>query len=133
MRTVTDVFARQEAWIPRDAWPATLIADHMESRHQASTPTPDCLGCVVDQIKAQLAGANAHLGETTSDGEPRYPMPDTTLLDMWGKYRAALNTVYPCPTCRPNQFHRWRHGCYTANHQRKRCRLCIEADKGRAA
>ena len=49
---------------------------------------------------------------------------EQAVADQWAKYRAALNTVFPCPTCRPKQFARWRNGCYRPNHVPKRCRLC---------
>ena len=114
MRDVTEVFARQEAGVPRD-----MDLDWLQ--RQAHT------------IGQALLAAEQHRGQTTADGQPLYPMPDLALLELWAKYRAMLNTVYPCPTCRPQQFHRWRHGCYRTNHARSRCKLCREADGKRAA
>lgn len=107
-RMVTEVWARQEAGIgPRD--------DLAELERRAK------------EITHLRAEANAHLGETDGEGNPRYPMPpesDLALIEQLAKYRAELNTVFPCPTCRPKQFARWRHGCYRPNHVASRCRLC---------
>lgn len=107
-RMVTEVWARQEAGIS----PSADVAD---LERQAR------------QIADLRAEANAHLGETDGNGLARYPMPAEHLLAMieqMAKYRAALNTVFPCPTCRPKQFARWRHGCWRPNHVASRCRLC---------
>lgn len=107
-RMVTDVWARQEAGIHPQADVAAL--------EQQARRIADLRG-----------EANAHLGETDGNGQARYPMPDDTalaLIEQMAKYRAALNTVFPCPTCRPKQFARWRHGCWRPNHVASRCRLC---------
>lgn len=107
-RMVTEVWARQEAGIgPHD----DLVALRARAR----------------EIALVRADANAHLSELDGDGQPRYPMPpdsDLALIEQMAKFRAALNTVFPCPTCRPNQFARWRHGCWRPNHVAARCRLC---------
>lgn len=49
---------------------------------------------------------------------------DSVLADRLAKYAALANTAYPCPTCRPAQFARWRNGCFAPNHNRKVCQLC---------
>lgn len=102
MRDVTEVWARQEAGVPQDQDLAVL-----DQRAR--------------QIATELAAYNAD--------PDRQPAPDVTLLEMWARFVAALNTVFPCPHCRPKQFHRWRHGCYRPNHVAKRCRLCKDTSK----
>jgi hypothetical protein len=57
----------------------------------------------------------------------RAPRPETPAVDILARYAKALNTVFPCPTCRPDQFARWRNGCYRPGHQPKRCKLCKDA------
>lgn len=112
-RPVTEVWARQEAGIPRDADLASLEA---RARDAAEV----------------RAIAHQHLGELHGDGTPKYPLPpadDLALIEQMAKYRAALNTVFPCPSCRPAQFARWRHGCYRPNHVAKRCRMCKDSAK----
>lgn len=53
----------------------------------------------------------------------------TTERDAWRRYIAILNSVYPCPTCKPAQFHRWRHGCFGPDHVAARCRRCNPRDE----
>lgn len=96
LRSVTEVWARQEAGISRDADLAELDA----------------------LAEQQGRALQAHQADS------RLPAPDVATLERMAKYRAALNTVFPCPTCRPKQFARWRHGCYRPGHIAKRCRLC---------
>lgn len=125
MRTVTDVWARQEAGLARGLWPADEIAAHRIGRHAPFTdPQPTCLACWVDLGHAHVAAWRA---------DPTHQLPLTqvelVLLDQWGRYTSALNTVFPCPTCRPDQFSRWRHGCYRPGHAPKRCRLCKDTAK----
>lgn len=103
-REVTDVWARQEAGIARDA-------DLVELERAA-----------------RLAGEQQRM-HSLHPTDPNYPAPDPTPIEQWGKYRAALNTVFPCPTCRPKQFARWRHGCFGPNHVAKRCRYCKDDTK----
>lgn len=110
MRPVTEVWARQEAGIARDA-------------------DLDALEREVVDIRRQMGEAGSHHGELDPDGQPRYPMPDTALVEQLAAYHAALSTVFPCPTCRPEQFSRWRHGCYRPNHEPRRCRRCKDAAK----
>lgn len=102
MREVTEVWARQEAG----------IAQHAD------------LGELEDMARADArqrldAAAGLHLTQWVA----YHP----ALLERWAKFRGLLNTVFPCPHCRPEQFARWRHGCYQPNHQRKRCSRCKEA------
>lgn len=40
------------------------------------------------------------------------------------KQDAAADSVFPCPTCKPEQYRRWRNGCFTPNHNRRKCDLC---------
>lgn len=97
-REVTDVWARQEAGIPRDADLAAL-------RQQATLE------------RAELDRARA----------AHEPLPETPTLALLAKYASARSTVFPCPTCRPAQFRRWRHGCYRPGHVARTCKLCREA------
>mgnify|MGYP000553040861 CR=1 FL=1 len=101
-RQVTDVWARQEAGIA----PAADLA-------------------ALEREATRIAQARLAHHEHRQD--PNWPLPteaEQAVADQWAKYRAALNTVFPCPTCRPKQFARWRNGCYRPNHVPKRCRLC---------
>lgn len=54
---------------------------------------------------------------------------DTPEHAAWCKFAAIANSVYPCPTCRPGQFKKWRNGCYQPNHHRKTCRTCTPRDE----
>lgn len=47
------------------------------------------------------------------------------------KRAAAVNTVYPCRTCRPNQFYRWANGHYGAEHDADRCPQCVATRRGK--
>lgn len=100
-RMVTDVWARQEAGIPRDADLPAIEAE-------------------VAEIQALYASL---------DWKEQATPTERLLIEQVAKYRAALNTVFPCPTCRPKQFARWRRGCYRPNHQAARCRLCKDDAK----
>ena len=51
----------------------------------------------------------------------------TATIDRWQRFRALLNSVYPCPRCRPSQFARWRNGCYQPGHVARRCKVCAAA------
>jgi hypothetical protein len=94
MRQVTDAFARQEAGI---------------GQHED-------VGQLEAAAVATIEAARAE----------RVPVPPEAQadLDRFERYRAFLTSVFPCPTCRPAQFKRWRNGCYRPNHVRQRCSLC---------
>ena len=51
----------------------------------------------------------------------------TDEADRWSKFWTVLNSVFPCPSCRPRQFERWHHGCFRPGHVAKRCNLCKSA------
>lgn len=40
---------------------------------------------------------------------------------------AYANSYYPCKDCNPKAFFRWAKGCYSDNHDRASCELCIDA------
>lgn len=112
MRHVTDVWARQEAGIDRDA-------DLEALRAQAATE------------RAALEDARMRRARGVRDPDGKLPeIPDTPTIDTLATYARALNTVFPCPTHRPDQFRRWRNGCWRPGHRAKSCRLC---NPGKAA
>jgi hypothetical protein len=39
---------------------------------------------------------------------------------------AGTEFVFPCETCRPEQFERWANGCLAPEHRASRCALCRE-------
>lgn len=44
--------------------------------------------------------------------------------------RASLeNSVYPCPTHRPDMYERWSHGCLDVEHESWRCDLCRQRNE----
>jgi hypothetical protein len=118
MRPVTDVWARQEAGIPRDAdlTPPAVDADQATLEAMAAAGS----------LPARAALERGAVAAALAAKEPR---PETPAVDLLAAYSQALNTVFPCPTCRPAQFARWRHGCYKVGHQPKRCKLCKDAKK----
>lgn len=99
MREVTEVFARQEAGV--------AIHENLEALEAAA---------VADARRIEEARARHEPTENT-----------TAAIDRWQKFRAMLNTVYPCPRCRPAQFAKWRAGCYQPGHVAKRCKVCTAA------
>lgn len=118
MRPVTDVWARQEAGIPRDADLTAPAVDATQDELEAMA--------AAGSLPAQAVIERAAVAAALVAKEPR---PETPAVDRLAAYTQALNTVFPCPTCRPGQFARWRHGCYKLGHQPKRCKLCKDAKK----
>jgi len=47
--------------------------------------------------------------------------------------RRVTESMYPCPSCRPEQFLRWQKGCAAPNHDRKNCPECMGAEERAAA
>ena len=46
----------------------------------------------------------------------RLSPPGSDMRARWAAYRAHKNSVYPCPTCRPEAMRRWQNGCYRSGH-----------------
>lgn len=103
-REVTEVFARQEAGIPAD--------DDLQQWERRAA-------AAAEQIREATA-------EAVRNGQPK-PEQSNATLDTWQKFRALLNSVYPCPRCRPAQFQKWRNGCYRPGHVARRCKVCNAA------
>src|SRR5690606_8689183 len=71
---------------------------------------------------------------------PADPGPDATadvraayeqqLVETYAVRAALTNAVYPCKTCRPEAFHRWAQGHYSAGHDPAGCAQCVQARKG---
>jgi len=102
MREVTEVFARQEAGIG-----------------------------VHDDLAQWEAAAVADAARLKEARERHEPVEATTAtIDRWQRFRALLNSVYPCPRCRPSQFARWRAGCFQPGHVARRCKVCAAALEG---
>lgn len=79
-----------------------------------------------------------------SYAEHMYPMPMATLTDPLDaqalavlqeataeRRAAAANTIYPCRTCRPQQFYRWANGHFTPEHDSDRCPQCSAIRRGK--
>lgn len=49
------------------------------------------------------------------------------LADAEARRRAMVNTVYPCETCQPDLFFRWRGRHLESAHDRAECVECIAA------
>lgn len=89
-----------------------------------------------EQHRCECTNGMREVTETYARQEAGLPQPPASLDEWehadkdsgefaaWCKYRAILNSVYPCPACRPDQFKRWRDGCFLPNHSRKSCRRC---------
>lgn len=41
--------------------------------------------------------------------------------------REVVETMHPCPACRPEQFMRFEAGCFKRDHDRTTCSLCQNA------
>lgn len=54
--------------------------------------------------------------------------PGTPEAETWRKFVALTNSVFPCPSCSPARYERWRAGCFAPNHSRKSCKLCDPKD-----
>lgn len=52
-------------------------------------------------------------------GSDRWDYPD----------RRVKESMYPCPSCRPEQFLRWQKKCLEPDHNRKGCPECTAADE----
>lgn len=86
---------------------------------------------VVALAMTAAAQAATHARWLTSHPQDRGPEPPRDVLDRMARYAAAMNSVYPCPTCAPSQFARFRNGCFRPNHHTRSCRLCTEGEKRR--
>lgn len=84
---------------------STVIADE-------STPAPVCR-CGGEGMVTAVT--DAETGKYL--GTSKFDYPD----------RKCVETMHPCPACRPEQFTRYERGCFKRDHDAASCSLCQNA------
>lgn len=60
-----------------------------------------------------------------------FEMAKLLLEDHTYAREVAADCGFPCPTCLPEQYRRWRNGCYMLGHARAKCEICGPKDRKR--